>query len=353
MACMAYGDGSIEPRGKGRWRIIWYSGGRRRTKTFQGTITEARRERRRLTSESDQGTAVDHRKVRVSELLDDLLDHYRAKGQDVKTCGYRVQKLRPFFGRMLASRVGTGTVKAFVNTRANDVALTTINREIAALKKAFTLGHRHSPRKVLNVPTIEMAGPESKPREGFFAHEEFLSLRSNLAAEVGQLVTFLYYTGCRVGEARGLRWDRVSLSDNVIRLVETKNKERRVIPLTAELRLLLESLKDSRDVLWPESPWVFSRKGKQIKDFRQAWENACAATKIQGRLVHDLRRTGARNLLRAGVPLHIVMAIGGWKTPSMLKRYDIVDTRDLENAAAALDRYLGGQAVGLESEVVN
>ena len=358
MAPMAYGNGTIEPRGNNRWRITWYAAGKRRRKTVRGTITAARRELRQRVAEVDQGGIIDHRKVKVSELLADLLDDYRSKGQDVETCARRVKNLRPFFGNLLACRVGTDTVRAFVRKRkVQGVKDSTINRDIAALKRAFSLGHEHSPRKVVRLPHLPKAGPESKPREGFFTHEEFLRVRSKLPAEVAQLVTFLYYTGCRKGEAQGLEWKNVTLTEGKLRLTETKNGRSRVIPLNKELRGLLDSLRMERDELWPESPWVFSRRGAPIKDFRTAWQNACKAAAVPCRLVHDLRRTGARNLIRSGVPEHTVMEIGGWRTRSMLYRYDVVDVTDLRHAMDALDRYLGRLVEGVRnetgSEVVN
>ena len=57
-----------------------------------------------------------------------------------------------------------------------------------------------------------------------------------------------------------------------------------------------------------------------------------------GRLVHDLRRTGCRNLRRLGVDEKTVMKIGGGKTRSVFDRYNIVDEKDLADAAAKLDR---------------
>ena len=358
MVPMAYGNGTIEQRGNGRWRITWYAAGTRRRKTVRGTITDARRELRKRVAEVDQGRIIDHRKVLVSELLDDLLDDYRSKGQDIRTVTGRVKNLRPFFGSLLAYKVGTDTVQAFVRRRqAQGVKASTINRDISMLKRAFSLGHEHSPRKVATIPHLPMAGPESKPREGFFTHDEFLRLRSELPAEVAQLVTFLYYTGCRKGEAQGLQWDRVALDESAIRLVETKNKHPRMIPLNAELRAMLESLRVERDELWPDSPWVFSRCSEPIKDFRRSWRRACKNVGIEGRLVHDLRRTGARNLIRSGVPEHAVMEIGGWQTRSMLYRYDVVDATDLHHAMESLDRYLSSleeaTSSATEREVVN
>ena len=53
---------------------------------------------------------------------------------------------------------------------------------------------------------------------------------------------------------------------------------------------------------------------------------------------HDFRRTAARNLIRAGVPQHVVMQLCGWKTDAMFRRYAIVDERDLRSAVALLAR---------------
>jgi integrase len=49
-------------------------------------------------------------------------------------------------------------------------------------------------------------------------------------------------------------------------------------------------------------------------------------------LFHDLRRSGARVLRQAGIDESTIMALGGWKTASMFRRYAIVDPSDLKKA---------------------
>lgn len=61
-------------------------------------------------------------------------------------------------------------------------------------------------------------------------------------------------------------------------------------------------------------------------------------------LIHDLRRTAARNMIRAGVPEKQVLLIVGWKTRAMLDRYNITDERDIQVAGQKLADYLEQKA---------
>ena len=160
----------------------------------------------------------------------------------------------------------------------------------------------------------------------------------------------------RFGEISQLKWSQVDFDGRAVRLRndQTKAKEPRVIPLGGpgnDLHDMLLEQQKRRNALCPDSPWVFfrqgsinpnkesARRGRQVQDIRKAWAAAVKETEIN-RLFHDLRRTGVRNLVRAGVPEKVAMLISGHKTRSVFERYNIVDERDLHDAAEKLYRHL-------------
>jgi integrase len=81
-------------------------------------------------------------------------------------------------------------------------------------------------------------------------------------------------------------------------------------------------------------PWLFHRDGKPIKSFRSAWQSACKAAGVPGRIPHDFRRTAVRNLERAGVPRSDGMEMVGHETESIYDRYAISDGTSKKESAA-------------------
>ena len=289
-------------------------------------------------------------RILINELLDDLLLDYRVNGKAFKDFADPIVRchLRPRFGSMRATTLTTPHVQAYmIERRAEGAANATINRECALLRRAFNLARRETPPKVQFVPYIPRL-KEDNVRKGFLEHPEYVALRQALPSEIKPILTFAYYTGCRRGEILSLSWSQVDLARRIVRLEPgtTKNDQPRNLPLVPELYEILAMQKDIRDAKYPNCSSVFFRGGRPIHDFRGAWEVACKAAGLADangkptRIFHDLRRTGVRNLVRAGVPERVAMLISGHKTRSVFERYNVVSERDLQEAAHRLEKYI-------------
>jgi integrase len=81
---------------------------------------------------------------------------------------------------------------------------------------------------------------------------------------------------------------------------------------------------------------LFHHHGRPIKDIRKRWHKATAAAGAPGLLFHDLRRSGVRSLIRAGVDPTIAMRISGHKTRGVFDRYNIIDESDIAEALVAV-----------------
>ena len=85
---------------------------------------------------------------------------------------------------------------------------------------------------------------------------------------------------------------------------------------------------------------MFHRDGLTVRAWRRAWPDACRRAGLSHRILHDCRRTAARNLIRAGVPERVAMLLTGHKTRCVFDRYNIVNEQELLLAGHQLVRYL-------------
>jgi integrase len=287
-------------------------------------------------------------RVRFEALAEDFLNDYRINGKrSLDKAERSVRHLHRFFGGMRAVDITTDKVRTYIGDRQDDaVSNAEINRELAALKRMFNLALQHSPPKVPQKPYIPML-QERNVRKGFFEHEEFIALRAALPLELRPVVTFAYYTGWRKEEVLTMTWERIDLQARTVRLDPgtTKNDEGRLIYLDGELFDILITVKHERDRLYPYCAEVFHRSGKGIKDFRAAWDSACQAVGLEGKLFHDFRRTAVRNMVRAGIPERVAQQISGHKTRSVFDRYHIVSDSDLREAAKRQASYVTQEMV--------
>jgi integrase len=336
-------DGTV--RESAVWWIKYYRAGKPyRESTKSMKEADAKRLLKKREGEISEGKlpGIYFDRVRFDELAEDYLTDYKVnQRKSLWRAKISVNRLKGHFEGIRATDITTSRMKEYVVVRLEEGAEnSTINRELAALKRMFSLGAKQTPPKVGQVPYFGKL-KESNVRKGFFEHGEYLNVLGALPSYLKPVLTFAYHTGWRKGEILNLTWDRVDLKAGTVRLEagETKNDAARNLVLNAELRVLLKAQLAARHL---GCPYVFHHEGERIKDFRGAWKAACKGAKVQGKLFHDLRRTGVRNNVRAGIPERVAMMISGHKSRSVFDRYNIVDQRDLEEAAARQDAYLEG-----------
>jgi integrase len=350
--------GQIRKRG-GVWWIRYYRDGRRFEESARTEKKQAAVDLWKI-REGDvaKGVPISAKigRLRFEEASKDLLTDYQINGKkshdNVKNTIVE-GALEPWFrGRRMAT-LTTADIRAYVADRQEKgYANGTINRELSALKRMYTLAIQAG--KLLQRPHIPML-VERNIRKGFFEREQFEAVRNRLAPMYQGVVTLAYYTGWRINsEILKLEWRQVDRKAGVIRLEPgtTKNREGRVF-LYAELAEVVAAVEglwarhEALEASGTLTPLVFCRrKGQAVVTFWKRWKTACEAAGCPGRIPHDFRRTAVRNLNRAGVPETIAMKITGHKTRSVFDRYDITSEEDLAEASRKLRAMTMGTIAG-------
>jgi integrase len=155
------------------------------------------------------------------------------------------------------------------------------------------------------------------------------------------IVVLALSTGMRQGEILNLRWQDVDLSNGRIVLHETKNDERRTVPLLGHaLALLQEHAKVRRldtDLLFP------GRNPKRPIFIRAPWLKVVKAAGIEDLRFHDLRHSAASYLAMNGASLPEIAEVLGHKTLQMVKRYSHLSEAHTAGVVARMNaRIFGG-----------
>jgi integrase len=284
-------------------------------------------------------------RVTLGELLDGLVTDYRNNGRkSLSTLEAHLKPLRAAFPMDAAIHVTETRIERYKADRlAAGRAPATVNRELAALKRAFRLAVRQ--KRLSSAPTIELLA-EQNVREGFAEPGDFEAVVSYLPPYLQDFARFAYESGWRKGELRTLEWSSVDKDNTrvILRRENSKNGEPRILPLVGELADIIARRRQARPYKTKTgepalSEFVFHRRGRPVGDIRKAWRTACERAGLPDLLFHDLRRSAVRNLDRDGISQSVAMAITGHKTASVYRRYRIVNEDDIR---AALGRVQNG-----------
>jgi len=143
----------------------------------------------------------------------------------------------------------------------------------------------------------------------------------------------------RVLEIQGLEWDRVDFERGIITLLgtDTKNKERRDIPMDETVKATLKAIERTGSLVFPGST------GNRIQDARlqREFSEARKRAGITNFRFHDLRHTFASNLvMQEGVELNDVRELLGHKKMDMTLRYAHLSPRHKTRVVNILDQVM-------------
>lgn len=165
-------------------------------------------------------------------------------------------------------------------------------------------------------------------------------------------------TGLRQGEALGLRWRDIRLTDPAAVTVRQSQarvdgqwlykspksaKSRRTVPLPAVAVAALKAHRERQAVAdigglvftRPEGPWHAKR------DWRD-WQDLLASIGLPRYRVHDCRHAFATELLEQGEDPRVVQELLGWSTARMAEIYQHVRPATHARVVASLDKRFGG-----------
>ena len=291
--------------------------------------------------------------------VNDLLDRYGKEGvpqlksaRDVKQ---RLGVWRERVGHLLLSDLSVGTIKKHrdelkATPKAQGGGERTgadVNRTLAALSSALSFAVRELEWLEANPMGRIRKFTEPPGRVRYLTEEELPELlkacRESKNKDLLVAVLLALSTGARQDEVMSLRWKQIDLKSKTALLIDTKNGERRTLPVVGEALDLLGARskvrKISDDRVFPAGPR--SKKAEAVADLRAPWEAALKAAKLTDFHWHDLRHTCASYLTMSGVSQIAMAKLLGHRTLAMTMRYSHLSPQHTIEVADALAKRLG------------
>ena len=245
-------------------------------------------------------------------------------------------------GRLPLAAIAQDTIDRLAKSLKPHASPATLNRHVYTPISAVL--HHVARKRWCDKPTL--ARPKQPPsRIRYITHAEAQLLIHHAAPHLRPLLIFLLSTGARLSEALYLDWSDVDLERAHVTFRPTdlrsiKTDEARGVPLPPEAITALSSLP------WPATGPVFRRPAGKLKttgrlwlpyetrkngggQIKTSWATMLRKAKITNFTPHDCRHTWATWHYAANRDISALMALGGWKTPSMVFRYTHINSAHL------------------------
>jgi integrase len=371
-----HGDGGIDQRGENRWRLRYRVNGKRYAKSFHGTLTDARRQLRRLLNSADDGAHVAPARLTLKAWSEQwlALQERKVTARSLEKYAYVLaHSILPSLGDRPVQQITPADLDALcVRLQQTGISPRTVRHAHSILAACLKAAVR---KDILVVNPADRADPPRvKATEvGRVLDQEELSalLAGFRGLSLYPLVATAAFTGGRRNELLALRWSDVDLAAKALtvaralentkahglRFKEPKTaRGRRTIAIDDGLTDLLRAERerhlrivagiadgtpvDLSLVKLPDDALVFPSlpdvtKPRHPHSVTNAFVQRVRKIGFGGLRFHDLRGTHETLLLDAGIPIHVVAARCGHDPAVLLRAYAKL-TKKADASAAAL-----------------
>lgn len=298
--------------------------------------------------------------------LTDLIDRYIKEILPLKPKSYRIQKQQLLvwkkeLGHLCLQEITPSVITTFRNklsagkTKKGVRSKATVNRYLAVLSHGFTIAMKEWEWVQDNPFSRVTKLKESRGRVRFLSEDERADLlkacQQSENMYLYMIVVLALSTGARRNEILSLEWKNIDFDRQVITLHETKNGERRLLPLHGHaydlVHTLFKAKKTYNQYLFP------SKKTQKPIQIKRAWENAIILSGIEDFRFHDLRHSTASYLAMDGASMTDIAEVLGHKTLQMVKRYAHLSDAHTSKVVASMNEKLFPTKVSEGSNVVN
>ncbi len=261
----------------------------------------------------------------------------RSYSRDVTSYG----AMLPTFKGKLLSEITPLMVEKYMARRQEEVKPSTVNREKDFLSHLFTkaiewgLADENPCRKVKRFK-------EDNRRLRYLGVEEMEALIEASKPHLRPVVITGLNTGMRIGEVLALKWEHVDFRARQICVLDSKNGDKRYIPMTETLEATLRGMPRLL-----HSPYVFCYPNGERYEYskiRKPFEEACERAGIEDLTPHDMRHTYASQLAMAGVDLGTIKELLGHKSLEMTMRYSHLSPSHKRAAVEIFEAHLRGRS---------
>lgn len=299
------------------------------TKSFN-TRQDAERWARSVEVSLDRGTYVDPteaERVTLGDLIGRYIKEVLPSMKGYVEDSYRLRAIqRKDISKINMARLSSVQIAAYRDDRLTEVAPNTVIRELAYLSSVINHARREWGINISN--PVQMVRKPAMPqgRNRLVTEDELHRLLEQLEPTgrrnpwMKPLVLLALETGMRRGELLQLRWTDINLQNRTATLWETKNGDRRVVPLSSKATDTLQ--KAPRSLCGRVFP---IKQAAQAKAFKEALKR-CNLDDLH---FHDLRHTAITNMAKKLPNVIELAAVSGHKSLRMLQRYYHPDAVEL------------------------